>query len=299
LTNSLRGIAFLVLLWAATAIGLTACSHEAPPSATAMSQGAPPDASATQPGDDAAAAALAAKERELADREAILKQQELEQELARRDAENAAALAAQPRKPGTPKSVVKPAVPVKAGSNAAAASTPPPPPPPVTVPAGTGLVLELVSVLNTKKALVGDPVQARVANDLVVNGQRAIPAGSTVSGSVTKVVSGTSTVGGTPTLVVRFDRLAVAGGPTIPISAKLSQKGTSDTGKDTAKIIGGTAAGAIIGHQVDDDHGSVVGGALGGVAGAVAAKKTGGDIKLPAGTVVNVAVEAPFEVPGA
>lgn len=284
MTNSRRGIALLVLLGAVTALGLAACSRAAPPAAAAA-----------EPGNDTVAAELAAKERELAEREAALKQQELEQELARRDAENAAALAAQARKPGTPKSAAKPAAPIRVASAAAPASAPPPP---VTVPAGTGLAVKLVSPLNTKKALVGDRVQASVAEDLMVNGRRAVPAGSTVSGSVTKVVSGTSTVGGTPTLVVRFDQLAIAGGPTVPISAKLAQKGASETGKDTAKIVGGAAAGAIVGHQVDDDHGSVVGGALGGVAGAVAAKKTGGDIKLPAGTAVNVTIEAPFEVPG-
>ncbi|HSN72778.1 MAG TPA: glycine zipper 2TM domain-containing protein, partial [Steroidobacteraceae bacterium] len=68
--------------------------------------------------------------------------------------------------------------------------------------------------------------------------------------------------------------------------------------RDTAKIVGGAAAGAIIGHQIDDDNGKVIGGLLGGAAGAVAAKKTGGEIAIPAGTVILVGLDAPFEVSG-
>jgi hypothetical protein len=54
----------------------------------------------------------------------------------------------------------------------------------------------------------------------------------------------------------------------------------------------------VIGHQIDDDKGKVIGGILGGAAGAVAAQKTGGEVELPAGTVLTFALDKPSEVSG-
>jgi hypothetical protein len=142
-------------------------------------------------------------------------------------------------------------------------------------------------------------VQGRLASDLVVGGRRAAAAGSAVLGSVTQVVSGSKKVGGTPTLGITFDRLTVANGSTVAIVAPLLQQAASDTAKDTAKIVGTAAAGAIIGHQVSHKNGSVVGGLLGGAAGTAVAHSTGGEVALPAGTVVSVALGNAFEVDGA
>jgi hypothetical protein len=133
-----------------------------------------------------------------------------------------------------------------------------------------------------------------LASDLVVDGRRAAKAGATVRGSVTKVVSGSKHVGGVPTLALSFQTL-VANGSTVTISAPYSQQGKSETGKDTAKIVGGAAAGAIIGHQIDSDKGSVIGGILGGAAGTAAAHKTGGEVTIPAGQVLTVATGSSFE----
>jgi len=47
----------------------------------------------------------------------------------------------------------------------------------------------------------------------------------------------------------------MADGSTMPINARINQKGQSEKGRDTAKIAGGTAAGAIIGHQINDGSG--------------------------------------------
>jgi hypothetical protein len=164
------------------------------------------------------------------------------------------------------------------------------------VPAGTTLAVELTTPLTTKTNLVGDRVQGRLASDLVVDGRRAAKAGATVQGSVTKIVSGSKKVGGTPMIGLTFDSLVAANGATVTIAAPYSQQGKSETGKDTAKIVGGAAAGAIIGHQIDSDKGSVIGGILGGAAGTAAAHKTGGEVELPAGQVINVATGASFEV---
>jgi hypothetical protein len=139
-------------------------------------------------------------------------------------------------------------------------------------------------------------VQGTLASDLVIDGRRAAKAGAAVQGTVTKSVSGSDKIGGVPTLSLRFDSLVAADGATKTINAPYSQQGVSETGKDTAKIVGGTAAGAIIGHQVSDKNGAVVGGLLGAGAGAAAAKKTGGEVKLTAGSVLTVTTQSSFEV---
>lgn len=236
------------------------------------------------PGADDAAAELAAKEDELARREAELALKEREQDLARREAELTSKQAAP--KPSTPP---KP-------SPAASEPLPPPKAAPLVVPAGTQLSVEFVSPLSTKTAKVGDRVDARLAEDLVVDGRRVAPAGARVEGSVTQVVSGSKKIGGTPTLGVNFDGLQLAGGGMVAISGQLVQQGKSDTAKDSAKIAGAAVAGAIIGHQIDDDKGKLIGGLLGGAAGTAAAAKTGGEVEVPTGTVVGFVLDAPFQV---
>lgn len=248
---------------------------------------------------DAKAAELAAREQEIAAREAALKQQEIEAELARLDAENAAAAAAAQqaaaKKAAAKQAAAKPAT-SKPATPAAEPKQAATPPAPIVVPAGTSLAVEIVAGVSTKQAAVGSPVEGRLVSDLVIGGRRAAKAGAAVQGSVTQSVSGSNKIGGVPTLGIRFDTLVAADGSTRTINALYSQQGASETGKDTAKILGTAAAGAIIGHQVNHKNGSVVGGVLGAGAGTAAAKKTGGEVKIPAGTVLTLTTQQSFEV---
>lgn len=286
-------------LFAVTALAMLAIAgcgrspNPAPEATTAAAPAAP--ATDTSQADAARAAELDAKEKELADREYAVKQKELEEELARREAETAAAEAAEKAK-ASAAAAKKAAAKAAAATAATTAPKPAAPKPPIVVPAGTQLAVELTTPVSTKTAQVGDRVEGRLSSDLVVDGRRAAVAGAAVHGSVTQVVSGSRKIGGTPTLGLAFDGLVVANGATVPIAGQLVQQGKSDTGKDTAKIVGGAAAGAIIGHQVSSKNGAVVGGLLGGAAGTAAAQKTGGEVSLAAGTVLSVTTDAPFQV---
>ena len=298
--SSLR---ILVLAAPAFALALSACGQSKEPPATpapvaltnpqddAAAQSA---AAAAQAAEEAKAAELAAKEQELTDREAALKQKEIEAELAKRDAETAAAATAK-QAAASKQAAAKQASAAKAATTtAAAAPKAVPPAPPILVPAGTELAIEVITPLSTKTNKVGDSVDARLASDLMVGDRRAAKAGATVHGTVTQVVSGSNKIGGVPTLGVTFDSL-VANGTSVSINAPYTKVHKSDTGKDTAKIIGGAAAGAIIGHQVSDKNGAVVGGLLGGGAGTAVAHETGGEAKLAAGKVITVATQSSFE----
>lgn len=289
---------FALALAAAGAVVLAGCGGPAPAPAT---DSATAESQAT---DTERAAELEAREQELAARESELAKKELEQkeqDLARQEAELAAqrdALAKQQAAAAkaASKPVAKPAA--KPAATPATSTTPAKPVPvKLTVPAGTSVTMALASDLTTKTARAGDAFGALVVQDVLVNGRVAIPAGSRVTGSVTNVVSGSNKIGGVPTLGLRFHTLDLPDGQQVALNGELVQQGRSDTGRDTAKILGGAAAGAVIGHQVDNsDKGKVIGGLLGGAAGAIAAKKTGAEVELPQDTTLVIATSAPIEV---
>lgn len=275
-------VTFLAL--AASAVAIVGCGQQAStPTATGTPIGAAAVDAEAQAAAEAKAAELAAREQELAEREAALKAQEAEK--ARQEAEAAAAAEAAAKKAAAAKAAPKPA-----------AKAPVAPPTPIVVPAGTQLAVALSQELHTRTVQVGAPVDGTLASDLRIDGRTAAKAGAPVKGVVTEVISGSNKIGGIPTLGLRFDTLVAADGSTRTINASYLQQAKSETGKDTAKILGGAAAGAVIGHQVDDDKGKVIGGLLGAGAGAAMAKKTGGDIKLTAGQVLDVTTSTSFEV---
>ncbi len=231
-------------------------------------------------------AAMKAREEELKLREQELAMKEKEKELADREA----ALA----KASAPKSAPK--APAAAAAAAPKAAPVPAGPKNYTVAAGTSISVQLPAAVSTKTAKVGDRLSANLTNDLVVDGKTVAKAGALVQGSVTQVVSGSNTIGGTPTLGITFDNLTFEGGDK-PINARITQVSEkSDKAGDTAKIAGGAVAGGVIGHQISHKNGSVIGAIIGAAAGTAAAKKTGKEVVLPAGTVVGMTLEAPVTV---
>ncbi|MEO7774615.1 MAG: glycine zipper 2TM domain-containing protein [Steroidobacteraceae bacterium] len=277
---------------AASAVLLVGCGKPPETQVNAL----PPESTAPDAlqADAERAAQLATREQELAQREAEIDLQKRELNVAKREG----ALAAQKPKSTTPvKPVVGKPVPPKTADAIASASKPAAKPVAVTVPSGTSLTVSLTSALSTRTAKQGDPFEARTVSDIMVDGKRAVPANSRVTGSVTGVVSGSSKIGGVPTLGLRFDSLVLDDGQRIAINGELDERGKSDTGRDSAKIIGGAAAGAILGHQVkSNDGGKIIGGLLGGAIGAVAARKTGTEVELAAGSTMSIALSSSFEV---
>lgn len=277
---------FLLTSIALAALALAACGkkpEEQPAAAT-------DEAAQAQADQDAA---LKAREDELARREQELALKEKEQQLNDREA----ALAKQ----SAPKPAPKPAS--SAPKPTATASAPPPPKPaaPVaknyTVPAGTSISVQLPAAITTKTAKVGDRISANLTNDLVIDGKTVAKAGALMQGSVTQVVSGSNTIGGTPTLGLTFDNLTFADGGDRPVNARVTQVSEkSDKGGDTAKIAGGAVAGGVIGHQISHKNGAIFGALIGAAAGTAAAKKTGKEVSLPAGTVVGLTLDSPVTV---
>jgi predicted small lipoprotein YifL len=279
LTMNRKSFAMFPLLLAV--IALAACGQKSPEEPAAADPAAQVEADQA---DD-----LASREEELARREAELALKEKEQDLARREA--ALSRSSSPRATTRPK---------PAPSTTASAPAPAPVasgPKTYTVPAGTSIEVQLPATITTKTAKVGNRVSANLTSDLVVDGKVIARAGSLLQGSVTEVISGSKQIGGTPTLGLTFDNLTLADGSDTQVNGTITQVAAkSDAGRDTAKIAGGTIAGAVIGHQVDSDKGKIIGGLLGAAAGTVAARKTGAEVELPAGTVLGFTLNSPVNV---
>ncbi|MGE3601300.1 MAG: hypothetical protein AB7N70_37805 [Dehalococcoidia bacterium] len=292
------------LLSVAVAVSLAACGGGTGPQPQEK-----PVTDAPPAVDAARAAELEARSQQLAQREAELaaKEQELENdrqqaaaEAAEREREAAAkdaAKAAAARKAAIEKTAPPKGPTATPARTEAAKAAPAPSPEPIEVPAGTQLTVALSSDLSTKTAKPGDAFEARLVSDLMINDRRVLPAGTRATGTVSAVVSGSDKIGTVPTLGLTFDHLELADGQRIPISGQLTQLGKSEKGRDVAKIIGGVAAGAIVGSQVKKGGtGTIVGGLLGGAAGAVVAKNTGTEVQLADGSTLTITLDQAIKV---
>jgi len=185
---------------------------------------------------------------------------------------------------------VEPAPTAKPAVAEAPAPTPDPTPKPTPTPrprvvdAGTALPIVLKEAVTTKTAKPEDRVTAELAENVVVDGEVLLPAGSEVLGHVVTALR-SGRVKGRARLVASFDEIRVDG-RTFRIEATgFDVTAGSSRGKD-AKIAGGAAAaGAIIGAIADGGSGAVKGGVIGGAAGGAAVLATRGqEVELAAGS---------------
>ncbi len=165
---------------------------------------------------------------------------------------------------------------------------------PLTLGAGTEFEVELLQAISTNEAVVGDPVQARVVHDLAVDGIVAIPAGSSIVGSVIEVDTGRK-IGGQAHLVLGFQRLQPPRSDPVPIRATWVGTGKDQRKKDAATIGGGVAGGAVLGRVLSKKNTSmksVLGAILGAAIGTAVASKTPAEaVELEPGTVLRLRLE--------
>jgi type IV secretory pathway VirB10-like protein len=244
----------------------------------------------------AAVQGLAERERAVAEREASVAQREAA--LAPPTAAPAHSSPA-PRRPrvepiAAPQATAPPPAPVPTES--------PTPRPPVelVVPAGTALALEFAAPIASNTVAAGSVFAATVTNDVYVGRALAIPAGTEVLGTVTEAVPAKK-IGGQARLALSFTHLRLATGETIPIAATFAEAAKNQTGKDAATIGGSAAGGAVLGRVIDHGdrtRGTVLGAVVGGAIGtAIAAQTPGEEVRIAAGTVIEVRLTAPVTVP--
>ena len=177
------------------------------------------------------------------------------------------------------------------------------PPPPVlefvdvTVPSDAVLGLQIERTVSSELARVEDKVDARVTRDVRVDNRIAIPAGSTVRGSVIEVDKG-GRVKGKARLAIRFHTIVLADGTQLTLkSDPVVREGQSPAGQSAAKVGGAAIGGAILGAILGGGKGAATGAAVGAGAGTAAAMSYDRNpATLSAGTTVTVRMQAPVTV---
>jgi hypothetical protein len=177
---------------------------------------------------------------------------------------------------------------------------PPPPPPPtfrtVTVQAGRTIPVRVTQTLDSASSQVGDNFSGVVASDVVVDGAVAIPAGSTVNGSVTEVKDA-SHFKGSSLLTVSLNSVSRRG-ERLPVAASPYSLEGKGRGVNTAeKTGGGAAVGAILGGIFGGGKGAAIGAAAGGGVGAGSNAVTRGQqVTIPSESVIRFQLTAPVTV---
>ncbi len=165
------------------------------------------------------------------------------------------------------------------------------------IPSGTRATVALRGWLSSADANVGDTFEAALVNDILVEGQLVVPAGSTLVGRVADVerARGMSR-GGKLTLVI--DRLVSGDGDSTPALATVT--GVAEGGELEGKDDKGKRAG--IGGAIGGALGAIIGGAAGllvglvvGAGGAIAGGR-GKDVELPEDTYLLVKFDQQVDV---
>jgi hypothetical protein len=172
------------------------------------------------------------------------------------------------------------------------------------VPAGTKVPLALKHAVSTKSAREGDSVYAETTFPVVQDNRVLIPAGTYVQGRITHVQRA-GRIKGRAEVLMHFTTLIYPSGYTVllpgavenvPGAEKTSIKGEEgtirqdrQTGQKVGTVAQSAGTGAVIGGLSGGGKGAAIGAAAGGVVGtAIALLSRGNDVKLDAGTTVEM-----------
>jgi hypothetical protein len=161
------------------------------------------------------------------------------------------------------------------------------------VPVGTEIVARLEEPLSSRTARREDRFEATVLNPVVVAGVVAVPAGSSLRGTVRDVQPAERPSRGGRldlefgALFLDRDRVDIQGRV-----VSLDEKASDDRAKKAGL---GAVLGGVVGSILGGKEGAVVGVIVGG-GGAVVATK-GQDIELPAGAIIVVRLDREVVVP--
>jgi type IV secretory pathway VirB10-like protein len=179
------------------------------------------------------------------------------------------------------------------------------------IPSGTKVPLVLKQALSTKNAREGDPVYAQTTFPVVLNDRIVIPAGTYVQGKISNVRRG-GRLKGRAEVLMHFTTLIYPSGYTVilpgalenvPGAEKTSMNGEegtirqdSQTGQKVGTVASTAGTGAVIGGLSRGGKGAAVGAGVGGAVGtAIALLTRGNDVKLDAGTTLEMVIQR--EVP--
>ena len=180
----------------------------------------------------------------------------------------------------------------------------------IVVPSGTKVPLVLKHAVSTKNAQVGDNLYLESTFPVVQNNHMVIPPGTYVQG-VVAAVKRPGRIKGRAELLIHFTTMIFPNGYTVSFPGALENVPGSDTqkvkdkegtlqadsqkGQDIATVAGTTATGTVIGGLRGGGKGAGIGAGIGGATGLLIAMLTkGNDVRLEAGTGVEMVLERPL-----
>ena len=167
----------------------------------------------------------------------------------------------------------------------------------LVLPAQSVIGIQVDRTISSETARVEEEVVGRVTREVKVGDRVVIPAGARAAGSVTLVERG-GKLKDRARLGVRFTSIVLADGSRVPINTEtIIREGDSPRGESTAKIGGGTIAGAILGGILGGGKGAAIGGSIGAGAGSAAVMAGGRNAAvLTSGSPVTVRLEQPATI---
>jgi type IV secretion system protein VirB10 len=177
------------------------------------------------------------------------------------------------------------------------------------IPEGTKVPLALKHAISTKSAKEGDAVYAETTFPVVLNNRVLIPAGTYVQGKINRVQRA-GRIKGRAEVLMHFTTLIYPSGYTVMLPGSVENapgvdnagvkdeegtiRGDSQTGEKVGTVAGSAGTGAVIGGLSHGGKGAAIGAGVGGAVGsAIALLSRGNDVKLEAGTTVEMVIQRP------
>lgn len=181
------------------------------------------------------------------------------------------------------------------------------PPAELTIPAGTKVPLALKHAISTKATREGDAVYAETTFPVVADNRVLIPAGTYVQGRISHIKQA-GRISGRAEVLMHFTTLIYPSGYTVLLPGAVEnapgvdktkikdEEGTIQAGGQTAEKVGtiaGTAAsGTVIGAATAGGKGALIGAGIGGAVGtAIGLLTRGNEVKMDAGTTVEMVIQ--------
>jgi len=177
----------------------------------------------------------------------------------------------------------------------------------LSIPAGTKVPLELKHAISTHSSRTGDAVYAETTFPVVANDRVLIPAGTYVQGRISQIQRG-GRVKGRAQVLMHFTSLIYPSGYTVLLPGAVEnapgadktgvkdQEGTlqkdGQTGSKAGTVATAAGTGAVVGGLSRGGEGALIGAGVGGAVGtAIAMLTRGDDVKLDAGSTIEMVVQ--------
>jgi len=177
----------------------------------------------------------------------------------------------------------------------------------LTIPAGTRVPVSLKHAISTKQTQEGDAVYAETTFPVVANGRVLIPSGTYVQGRISHIKQA-GRLKGRAEVLMHFTTLIYPSGYTVLLPGSVEnapgvdktrikdEEGTiradSQTGEKVATAAETAATGTVIGAASAGGKGALIGAGIGGAVGtAIGMLTRGNDVKLDAGTTIEMVLQ--------